>query len=89
MIEIRQCENEYRINECDKVSFHESPILIQLCKDLNKCIESHFTNVFMHRILIKMVKDIFNGIFGNLFNSYTIILSLLLGAILLKFKLIN
>lgn len=62
-IERDKCMKEYEANGCYNVTIDDGPQLNEFCTNKMKCIESH--TIFLHIIVIKIIKNIFEHTFGN------------------------
>lgn len=65
-IERLKCEEEFKLNECDKVTLQDGPKLNDYCKEREKCVKIRYGNVWAHRIMIKYAEDIIVHSFGNI-----------------------
>jgi len=70
-IKRNQCIEEFKYNNCNKITIEDGPILNEFCLEKKQCIEQHQT--FFHEILINYIKSVFVHSFNNISFLNTVI----------------
>lgn len=83
--EKRICIKEYLDHSCGNITIEDGPILIEYCKEREKCLDENYQKVFFHTVITRFFKDIFSNIFSGVlnFNSINICYSILIVLVLL------
>ena len=82
-IEKNRCMEEYKGNNCSKMTINDGPIINEYCEEKLKCISTH--TVYFHVVLIKYIRSVIS----NCVKGYNLInLSLFSITLLIIYKIL-